>query len=190
MGGNKVGDSGDRKIIGNTQPRYNYGINLGFQWVGFDFNIFFQGIGKMDWYPVSNTIMFWGPYARPYATLMPKDFHTMIWSEDNPDAYYPRPRAYSVNNTNHQLNVTNSLYLQDISYCRLKNLTFGYSLPQSWMKRANMDGVRIYFTGENLAYWAPGLHSDYIDPEMAMTNGNLRIYPWQKTFMFGVDITF
>ena len=53
-----------------------------------------------------------------------------------------------------------------------------------------MDAVRVYFSGENLHYWAPGLHSDYIDPEMAMTNGNLRIYPWQKTFMFGVDITF
>jgi hypothetical protein len=58
------------------------------------------------------------------------------------------------------------------------------------MKKANIDGIRVYFTGENLGYFAPGLHSDYIDPEMAMTNGNLRIYPWQKTFMFGVDITF
>ena len=191
VGGNKVGDSGDRKIIGNTQPRYNYGINLGFQWVGFDFNIFFQGIGKMDWYPVSNTIMFWGPYARPYATLMPKDFHTMIWSEDNPDAYYPRPRAYSVNNTNHQLNVTNSLYLQDISYCRLKNLTVGYTLPKKWTDKIHIGDVRFYFTGENLHYWAPGFHSDYIDPEMAQYGqSTMRIYPWQKTFMFGIDLSF
>ena len=191
QGGNKVGDSGDRKVIGNTQPRYNYGVNLGFQWLGFDFNIFFQGIGKMDWYPVSNTIMFWGPYARPYATLMPYDFHTMIWSETNTDAYYPRPRGYSANTSNAQCNVANTRYLQDISYCRLKNLTVGYTLPKKWTDKINIGDVRFYFTGENLHYWAPGFHSDYIDPEMAQYGqSTMRIYPWQKTFMFGIDLSF
>ena len=123
-------------------------------------------------------------------TFIPKDFHTLYWTEENPDAYFPRPRGYIAMNTERSLGAINTKYLQNIGYCRLKNLTLGYSLPSKWMKKANMDGVRLYFTGENLAYWAPGLHSDYIDPEMAMTNGNLRIYPWQKTFMFGVDITF
>ena len=191
QGGNKIGDTGDRKVIGNTQPRYNYGVNLGFQWLGFDFNIFFQGIGKMDWYPVSNTIMFWGPYARPYATLMPYDFHTMIWSETNTDAYYPRPRGYSANTSNAQCNVANTRYLQDISYCRLKNLTLGYTLPKKWTDKINIGDVRFYFTGENLHYWAPGFHSDYIDPEMAQYGqSTMRIYPWQKTFMFGIDLSF
>lgn len=189
-GENRVGNPGDRRILGNSKPRYQYGINLGFNWMGFDFSVFFQGIGKIDWYPGADARSFWGPYARPYMTFIPKDFHTLYWTEENPDAYFPRPRGYIAMNTTRALGAINDRYLQNIGYCRLKNLTFGYSLPQSWMKRANMDGVRIYFTGENLAYWAPGLHSDYIDPEMAMTNGNLRIYPWQKTFMFGVDITF
>ena len=44
-------------------------------------------------------------------------------------------------------------------------------------------------TGENLFTWS-GIRSDYIDPEMAATNGNLRLYPWQRTYMFGVDVTF
>lgn len=190
-GKNTLEDPGDREVIGNSAPRYNYGLNLGFQWMGFDFSIFFQGIGKMDWYPAANTLLFWGPYARPYATLMPKDFHTMIWSEDNPDAYYPRPRGYTALNANRQLTVNNDRYLQDISYCRLKNLTVGYSLPKKWMDKVNIDGIRIYFSGENLHYWAPGFHSDYIDPEMAQTNAStMRIYPWQKSFIFGVDLTF
>ena len=47
----------------------------------------------------------------------------------------------------------------------------------------------MYFSGENLFYIAPGLHGNYVDPEMAMTGGNLRLYPWQKTFTFGIDIT-
>ena len=191
LGDNTVDKSGDRTIIGNSEPRYNYGLNLSFQWAGFDFSIFFQGIGKMDWYPAANTIMFWGPYARPYATLMPYDFHKMIWSETNPDAYFPRPRGVIAQSGNQCLAVINDRYLQDISYCRLKNLTIGYTLPQRWTDKADIDGVRLYFSGENLHYWAPGLHTDYIDPEMAKTNSNtMRIYPWQKTFVFGVDLTF
>lgn len=191
LGQNRVGDPGDRKVIGNTQPRYNYGLNLGFQWMGFDFSIFFQGIGKMDYYPVSNTIMFWGPFARPYATLMPRDFHTMLWTEENKDAYFPRARGYSANNSNNPLNVVNDRYLQDISYCRLKNLTVGYTLPKKWTDKINVGNVRFYFSGENLHYWAPGFHSDYIDPEMAQTGAStMRIYPWQKSFIFGVDLSF
>ena len=190
IGENTADDPGDRRIIGNSKPRYQYGINLGFNWMGFDFSMFFQGIGKIDWYPGADARSFWGPYARPYMTFIPKDFHTLYWTEENPDAYFPRPRGYIAMNTERALGAVNTKYLQNIGYCRLKNLTVGYSLPQTWMKKANIDGIRVYFTGENLGYFAPGLHSDYIDPEMAMTNGNLRIYPWQKTFMFGVDITF
>ena len=65
----------------------------------------------------------------------------------------------------------------------------GYTLPKQWTRKVLIESLRVYFSGENLAYWS-GIHSDYIDPEMAATDGNLRIYPWQKTFMFGVDVTF
>lgn len=189
IGANSVDDPGDREIIGNSEPRFNYGINLGFSWCNFDVSIFIQGIGRMDWYPPSNCMAFWGPYARPYASLIPKDFHTMYWTEDNPDAYYPRPRGYIALGDNRALTVANDRYLQNIGYCRLKNVTIGYSLPQKWMKKIKADGIRIYFTGENLAYLS-GLKSDYIDPELAMTGGELRVYPWQKTFIFGIDINF
>lgn len=190
IGQNTADDPGDREIIGNDRPRYNYGINLGFSWNNFDFSVFFQGIGKMDWYPAANCMAFWGPYARPYATLIPKDFHTMYWTEENPDAYFPRPRGYiALSGTNRALTAVNDRYLQNIGYCRLKNLTVGYSLPKKWMKKVKMDNVRIYFTGENLFYIS-GIHSDYIDPELAMTGGELRVYPWQKTIMFGLDVSF
>ena len=89
LGKNTVDDPGDREIIGNSQPRYHYGATLALQWAGIDFSIFFQGIGRQDWYPAANALAFWGPYARPYATYLPKNFHTQIWSEDNPNAYYP-----------------------------------------------------------------------------------------------------
>ena len=189
-GEEKVGDSGDWQVIGNSQPRFNYGINLGASWFGFDLSMFFQGIGHMDWYPQLEVRQFWSLYARPFATFIPRDFQNMYWTEENPDAYFPRPRGYVAGvRDGRELTVTNDRYLQNIGYLRLKNLTFGYTLPEKWTKKAGIERLRFYFTGENLFYWAPGLHSKYIDPEMAQTNGNLRIYPWQKTIMFGVDIT-
>ena len=91
--------------------------------------------------------------------------------------------------TNRELTAVNDRYLQNIGYCRLKNLTVGYTLPRQWTRKALIESLRIYFTGENLFTWS-GIRSDYIDPEMAATNGNLRLYPWQRTYMFGVDVTF
>ena len=115
----------------------------------------------------------------------------MYWTEDNKDAYYPRPRGYVATNTyNRELTAVNDRYLQNVGYCRLKNVTVGYTLPAALAKKVGMEGVRVYFTGDNLAYLAPGLKSKYIDPEQAINGGNLRVYSWQKTFMFGLDITF
>ena len=188
-GAGKVGDSGDWKVIGNSQPRYSYGVNLNAGWKGFDLAVFFQGIGKMDWYPAADARAFWFLYARPYQTFIPKDFQKQCWSEENPNAYFPRPRGYVAMNANRPMGVANDRYLQNIGYLRLKNLTFGYTLPESLTRKISISKLRVYFSGENLFYWAPGLHSDYVDPEMAMTGGNLRIYPWQKTFTFGIDIT-
>ena len=188
-GAEKVGDSGDWRIIGNSEPRYNYGLNLNASWNGFDFAVFFQGIGKMDWYPPAGFRSFWFLYDRPYQTFIPRDFQDDCWSESNPNAYYPRPHGYVSMNANRPLGVTNDRYLQNIGFLRLKNLTFGYTLPENLTKKFSVQKMRIYFTGENLFYFAPGLHGDFVDPEMAQTGGTGRIYPWQKSFNIGIDIT-
>lgn len=195
-GDNTVDNPGDRTIIGNSQPRFHYGLTLGFRWMGFDFSIFFQGIGRQHWYPTGDARFFWGPYSRPWTSYVQKDFMDQVWSEENPDAYFPRPVGYIAHSsddsagTGRALSTPNDRYLQNLAYCRLKNLTFGYSLPSKWMQKINMDAVRIYFSGENLAYIAPGFHTKYMDPEQAKQGSKSHIYPWQKTFMFGIDITF
>lgn len=190
QGKNTIDDPGDRTVIGNTQPRYHYGATFGASWFGVDFSIFFQGIGKRDWYPAADAMLFWGPYSRPYATLMPKNFHKDIWSEDNPDAYFPRPRGYvALSGNDRELTAVNDKYLQDLSYCRLKNLTVGYTLPKSLTSKIKIDNLRVFFSGENLVTWH-NLHSDYIDPEQAAIESRVRTYPFQKTFTFGLDITF
>jgi len=188
-GEERVGKSGDWQIIGNSQPRYNYGVNLNASWNGFDLAVFFQGIGKMDWYPPAGFRSFWFLYDRAYQTFVPRDFLQDCWSEENPDAYYPRPHGYVSMNANRPLGVANTRYLQNIGYLRLKNLTFGYTLPENLTKKISVQKLRVFFSGENLFYWAPGLHGKYVDPEMAMTGGTGRLYPWQKSFNLGIDIT-
>ena len=188
-GEERVGKSGDWQIIGNSQPRYNYGLNLNASWNGFDLGVFFQGIGHMDWYPPAGFRSFWFLYDRPYQTFVPRDFLADCWSEENPNAYYPRPHGYVAMNDTRPLGVNNDRYLQNIGYLRLKNLTFGYTLPDKLTKKVSIQKLRFYFTGENLFYWAPGLHGKYVDPELAQTGGTGRVYPWQKNFIFGIDIT-
>ena len=188
---NTVDDPGDRKIIGNSEPRYQYGINLGANWLGFDFAVFLQGVGRVDWYPAPDARAFWGLYARPFSSFIPADFLSKIWSEDNPNSYFPRPRGYIAMKDGRALGTVNDRYLQNVGYCRLKNLTVGYTIPEKLLRKAKISQLRVYFSGENLGY-ASELKkgSRYVDPEQAMTDGNLSVYPWQKTFMFGIDLTF
>lgn len=196
IGQNTVDNPGDRKILGNSLPSLQYGITAGFDWKGIDFSIFFQGVGNHYWYPAGFNYAFWGPYSYSYASFIPRDFLTkMCWSEENPDAYFPRPRSYS--STGGELSKVNSRYIQNIRYLRLKNLTLGYTLPQSLTKKVGLERVRVYYSGENLNYWSPLTKvTKFLDPESAFSRSSSGsasdhlAYPWQKSNMFGIDITF
>lgn len=196
IGKNTADDPGDRKIIGNSLPSLQYGFTLSADWLGFDLSAFFQGTGNHYWYPAGMNMNFWGTYSYSYVSFLQRDFIQRCWSEDNPDAYFPRPRSYSA--TGGELAKVNTRYLQNIRYLRLKNLTFGYTIPQKATRVAGIDKVRLYFSGENLFYWSPfKKNCEYVDPESAFTRdtGSASAYdhisyPWQKTFMFGIDVTF
>lgn len=190
FGSSTLENSGDREVIGNSQPRYIYGFHAGFNFFGFDFSIFFQGIGHQDWYPGNDNQRFWGPYSRPYTSFVGKDFMADVWSETNMDAYFPRARGYSALSAG-SLYYTNDRYLQNLAYLRLKNLTIGYTVPQKALAKAGISNLRVYFSGENLWYTSP-LHSKYVDPEFLAVasdkNGNT--YSFYKTFSFGVTLDF
>ena len=192
IGSNTVDDPGDRQILGNSLPSLSYGINASLRWFGVDVSVFFQGTGNHYWYPTGQAMQFWGPFSYPYLTYLQKDFLKDVWAEDNPDAYFTRPMAYSA--TSGPLSLVNDRYLQNIRYMRFKNLTVGYTIPTALTKKIGVDQLRVYFSGENLCYWSPlKKHTKYIDPEAAIDRDdayNNAYYPWQKTFMFGVDVTF
>ena len=194
IGSNTVDDPGDRKIIGNSLPRLQYGFTFGVDYAGFDVSVFLQGTGNHYWYPSPYSFAFWGPFSQPMTSYLPKNFIDDVWDYNNTDAYFPRAVAYLAYNGKGQLYHNNTRYLQNLRYLRIKNVSVGYSLPKKAIKHVGLSNMRIYFTGENLEYFSPiKKHSAYIDPEGALDRSssyNRAFYPWQKSYMFGVDITF
>lgn len=212
-GKNTLDDHGDKTIIGNTTPRYCYGINLNASWNGIGLSLFFQGVGKRDWYPSMDCAYFWGKYNRPYG-LYPKIHTINRWTEDNPDpnAFWPRTESYLTTDTGCLLvKGTADRYLVNASYCRLKNITLDYSFPKKMLKRIHLEGLRLYLTGENLFTFTPMTKwTDNMDPEVISSgdadfNGaNTKLgtsawrgdqadgnsYPMLRTVTFGVNVTF
>jgi hypothetical protein len=198
IGANTLEDHGDKIYLGNGLPRLHYGFQTGFSWNGFDVSVFFEGTGTHYWYPSRYNFDFWGPFSLGYPTFLDKNFLSNCWSEDNPDAYFPRPRSNVASNGGGELGRVNDRYIQNIRYLRFKNLTVGYELPKKLISHVGLEQVRVYFSGENLAYWSPiKKYTTHLDPESCFDRGgdpvddlNNTSYPWQKTFMFGIDITF
>lgn len=187
-GNNTVNNPGDRHVIGNKLPQYNYNFHLSAEWFGVDFSLYFQGVGRRDWYPMTEATTFWGPYSRPYQGFMEKNFMNLVWSEDNPNAYFPRYRAYEALGEANSLGPANSRYIQNIGYLRLKNVTVGYTLP-CW-KNVFSD-FRIYFSAENPWYWSPlQRYCNSIDPESAIASSQAITYGFSKSFTFGISATF
>lgn len=202
-GENTLDDHGDLSIIGNSQQRYHFGVNLGGNYSGFGLSAFFQGVGKRDWYPEIESGYFWGHYNRPYG-YYPTDQVGNMWIEgvnEDPNAYWPRLRTYLSNGRSKPMGVKNDRFLQNAAYVRLKSLTLDYSLPQELLTKVKMSAVRFYCTGENLWTWT-GLtkHTTNFDPEVIesgdpdqATNVNREhgySYPMLKNITFGVNITF
>lgn len=191
-GSGTVSDPGDKRIIGNETPRYSYTFRLGAEYAGIDFSAFFQGVGKRDWYPTQYSYNFWGPYSQPAVSFIHKDFLDNCWSEENPDAYFPRQRGYQAYSAG-SLGVVNDRYLQNAAYLRLKNITLGYTFPlkTKWLNKA-----RVYVSGENLFYWSPiKKYSKLVDPELCHSTSTKYSksgygYGFSKTFSVGIDVTF
>ena len=143
------GNMGDQEIIGNTTPRYQYTLNGSISWKGLTLSMMFQGVGKRDWAP--GGAYFWG--FGPYAQVTVFKEHMDFWTPDNPGAYYPKPYINSAGgvgpfqNKNTQ---TSDRYLQSAAYCRLKNLTLSYNLPELWVNKVGLQKVQVFFSGENL----------------------------------------
>ena len=179
-----VGDTGDYKVIGNNNPRFSFGFTASAAWKGFDLNLFLQGVGKRDFaIPGGNNsgTLFWGIIGGWGSNLYEETMD--FWTEENLDAYYPRPYNSSETAKNQEVQTR---YLQNAAYLRLKNMQIGYTLPTSIVNKIYLQKIRFYISGENLLTLTK-LHKNF-DPESLSSFG--KMYPMSKSIAFGINIDF
>jgi TonB-linked SusC/RagA family outer membrane protein len=172
------GQDGDVINLGNTSPRYTYGLNLDAKWRNFDLSIFLQGVGKRTLFRENDYRMPWSDWWRQ----PPLFYYGRTWNEDRPNAPYPRLTHGNIRFWNYQ---PSTLQAINAAYLRLKNLQIGFSLPQSLIARTGMTRARVYFSGFDL--WEKHSVKGGWDPESIANGFN---YPFQRLYSFGTDITF
>lgn len=187
-GANTVEDHGDLVVIGNTTPRFNYGIDITADWKGLDFRLFLQGVGKRDYFQRSK-YFFGSVGGSKWGTMVLKQ-HLNYYRDDpdhpfglNTNSYYPRPHLD--NGKNYQVQ---SMYLQNAAYLRVKNLQLGYTLPSRITNKIGITNCRIFVSGENLFTFTK--MKDLFDPETIGENGEGNVYPLTKTYSMGLSLTF
>jgi len=176
---------GDQKLLGNSSPRYTYGIGLSADWNGFDLRMNFEGVGKQDlWFDG----MFYQGLDRGgsmwFSTFNENSMD--YWRPDNTGSFFPRPYMSGEYGSKFQVD---SRYLTNGAYLRFKTLQLGYTLSKNQiMNKLSIQNLRIYSTVENVGLLINKSHVK-IDPLLVRNSGG-RTYPPQRTFSIGLNLTF
>ena len=134
----------DRTFIGNPNPNFTYGLNLGFNYKNFDLTAFLYGSQGNDIYNFNTWwIDFWPSFQGQKSTTLLNE----SWTPENPGAKTPKASNISNFSTNTQ---SCSYYVEDGSFLRLKNLQLGYTIPESVLSKANIKSLRVYVQAVNL----------------------------------------
>jgi TonB-linked SusC/RagA family outer membrane protein len=187
---------GDFIKIGNSSPRYLFGLTLGGKWKGFDLRVFVQAVGKRDFAFGAGEMLFWGFNAQQWWNMTVMEQHLDYWrpsSEQNllganTSAYYPKPYLSLEDVKNRQVQ---SRYLQNAAYVRLKNVSISYSVPDVLLRKIGViSGLSVVVSGENLAT-VTGL-TKLFDPEALSTIGwgAGKIHPLRRVYSAGINVNF
>ena len=167
------GDPGDRKVIGNSTPRYEYGFRMGADYKGFDFSFFVQGVGSRQMWGAGQ-LAIPGYHVADGATPLAiarncwmdevRDRNGNLLIEARHNAFYPRPWDNGGENTNYSLQ-QQTKYVLNMAYTRIKNITFGYSVPERLLKQVYLSKARVYVSLENF-FTFDNLRGLPLDPEV------------------------
>ncbi len=170
----------DIVYMGDNNPHFSFGVRMGLEWKGIDFNAFFQGVGSQKVMRGGNL---YGPFVSNYTNQV-NIYMGKTWTEEYPDAEYTMlSRDQDFNKWNYQ---NRDVSVMNGRYVRLKSLVVGYTLPQVWTSKAGLSKVRIYFSGEDLWEWTS--IKDGYDPEFGEASNNT--FPFSRLLSFGLDLTF
>jgi len=170
----------DRVLLGGSLPRYMYGGNIRLDYGGFDFSMVFQGVGKQNSQITTSMVK---PYKSDWGN-MPMVIDGKYWSvynteEQNLNARYPRLTSANAENNY----VMSDFWLFNGAYFRMKNITLGYTLPQSVTKPIHLQNVRVYCSASDL--FSINNYPKGWDPETSSTG-----YPITTSIVYGVSIKF
>ncbi len=194
-GNGTLEDHGDLSIIANTTPRYQVSFTGEVRWKNWDFQMFWQGIGSYPFVADSGSEFYWGKLNSPNSAILVKDSHHLdYWRPadetnflgPNTNAYLPKPYFSSERNKNVQ---TQSRFIDNARYLRLKNLQIGYTLPSTITSRTPIHNMRVYFSGENLLTFQ-SLPKAFEPENMIASNTRMRTYPITQMLSLGLNITF
>ncbi len=195
-GSNTLDDHGDLSIIANTSPRYMFSITAGLRWKWLDFSMLWQGIAKRLFVPNKSSEFYWGHIDYPNSAILLKnsDYHLDYWRPadesnflgPNTDAYQPRPLFSRERYKNFE---TQSRFIDNANYIRLKNLQIGYTLPESITSRTPIRALRIYFSGENLLTFQ-SLPKAYEPESIISSDTYMRTYPIHQMYSLGLNVSF
>lgn len=178
MNGDGQITSDDRTNIGNGTPDWTFGLNLGAEYKGFDFNLFLQGVAGVD--------VFDATYRQDMVSGNYPSWMLDRWSGEGTSNRVPRLALGDSKNW-----VCSDLYVQDGSYLRLKNISLGYTLPRSLTQKAKISRLRMYVMAENLFTWTK--YWGY-DPEIGSGSTSLGVdygvYPQARTWTVGFNLSF
>jgi TonB-linked SusC/RagA family outer membrane protein len=186
IGANTVASPGDRKIIGNSSPRYQYGINGGVAYKNFDFSFVISGVAKRQLW-LNNALIFPNDY-QTYSQLYANELN--YWTPTNTNAFFGRlyqtPGSQQANNQTVQ-----TRYLQNGAYLRISNLTLRYSLPENIIQKASFKKLQIFCSVEN-PFMFDHLPKG-VFPDIAIqggANGGGQGYPFLRKTSVGLNLSF
>ncbi|MBP8792958.1 MAG: SusC/RagA family TonB-linked outer membrane protein [Lutibacter sp.] len=170
--GDNVIDERDQRSIGNSSPRLNYGINAGFEYKGFNFDVVGMGVAGYDMN--MNSMAYYTHYG------LGTYFASVNSDLPNGNANPRLSTSKSVNNY-----VNSDYWTLDASYFRISNLEIGYTLPESLVSKSPLSDVKVFLRGNNLALFTK---MDDLDPEDI--RAGVFEYPMMRTFILGTSIRF
>ncbi len=175
----------DQTIIGNPNPKFNYGFTNNFSYKGFELSIFLQGVYGDDIFNYSRTETEseFSVYQNQLTTVMNR------YTAENINGNLPRYNQYSQNN----LKISDR-FIEDGSYLRIQNVSLGYNFPVKWIEHVKMTSCRVYVSGQNLYTFTK--YSGF-DPELGAFNNNVLQqnidyghYPNPRSLTIGANIVF
>jgi hypothetical protein len=176
----------DRAFIGNPNPKFTYGLNLGLTYKSFDVTAFFYGSQGNE---IFNYNKWWLDFWPSFQNQKSTDLLYNGWSTENPGGTIPKASNKSNFSTNTQ---SSSYYIENGSFMRLKNLQIGYTLPQSLIQKIGLSNAKIYVQGVNLftVKKYSGLDPDVNNGDDVSFGVDAGAYPLVKTFTIGLNVGF